>query len=146
MVKDAPAIRHQKSDISDFLKLLPMTPFFTIALEGLRFHAPHGVYAGEAATGNDFEVDLRMEVAADSAVTLIDQTINYAEVYGLLRGIFLERQALLETLCQQAGAALEAAYPQLQRLELSIRKLTPAIDHFQGSVRVSYTKAYNPRS
>ncbi|RYD92820.1 MAG: dihydroneopterin aldolase [Sphingobacteriales bacterium] len=120
-----------------------MTPFFTIALEGLLFHAPHGVYAGEAVTGNDFEVDLRMEVAAETTVTQIGQTVNYAEVYALLRGIFLEREALLETLCQKVAAALESAYPHMQRLEISIRKLTPAIAHFQGSVRVSYTKAYN---
>ncbi|RYZ17047.1 MAG: dihydroneopterin aldolase [Chitinophagaceae bacterium] len=121
-----------------------MTPYFTIALEGLRFQAPHGVYAGEADTGNAFEVDLRLEVDGSASVDSIHDTVNYVEAYGLLRGIFLQRQALLETLCQQIATAMEARFPQLRGLDVSIRKLTPAIDHFQGSVRVSLRKAYNP--
>ncbi|RYY40611.1 MAG: dihydroneopterin aldolase [Chitinophagaceae bacterium] len=120
-----------------------MTATFTIALEGLRFHAPHGVYAGEVATGNGFEVDVHLFVSGGEAITNIRQTINYAEVYALLRSIFSEREALLETICQKIGARIEEAYPQLQRLDISIRKITPAIEHFQGSVRVAYSKFYN---
>lgn len=121
-----------------------MAPCFTIALEGLLFHAPHGVYAGEAATGNTFEVDLRLQVDGSVPVTGIEQTVNYVEAYALLRNLFAQRQALLETLCQQVAEALEARFPSLRRLEVSIRKLTPAIDQFQGSVRVALCKEYNP--
>ncbi|GAB4091977.1 dihydroneopterin aldolase [Flaviaesturariibacter terrae] len=120
-----------------------MTSFFTIALEGLRFHAPHGVYAGEAETGNDFEADLRIEVDGSAAVLHLSDTVNYVRAYEVLRRVFSEREALLETLCQAAAVQLEEAFPQMRRLDLSIRKLTPAIPHFQGTVRVSFSKAYN---
>ncbi|RYY86855.1 MAG: dihydroneopterin aldolase [Chitinophagaceae bacterium] len=122
-----------------------MTPRFTIALEGLRFYAPHGVYEGEALTGNEFEVDLAMEVEETGAVTQLEQTLNYVTAYELIRDIFATREALLERLCQAIAARLESECPQMAALEISIRKLTPAIPHFEGSVRVSYKKSYNPQ-
>jgi dihydroneopterin aldolase len=121
-----------------------MGSHFLISLERLPFHAPHGVYEGEANTGNALEVDVFLRVDGSSAVHHLDETVNYVLVYELVRDIMTERRALLEALCQEIAARLEADFPQLQHLEVRIRKLTPAIAHFSGSVAVSYSKSFTP--
>jgi 7,8-dihydroneopterin aldolase/epimerase/oxygenase len=121
-----------------------MGSHFRISLEDLQFHAPHGVYEGEARTGNAFVVDVSLQVGATDPVVHLDDTVNYVRAYELVRGVMTGREALLEKLCQRIAGELEGAFPQLQALEVRIRKLTPAIAHFSGSVSVSYSKSYIP--
>jgi dihydroneopterin aldolase len=121
-----------------------MSSHFRISLEDLRFHAPHGVYEGEARTGNSFVVDLYLHVDGAARVHHLDDTVNYVQAYEVVRKIMTGREALLETLCQQIADELEVVFPQMQALELRIRKLTAAIAHFSGSVGVSYSKSYTP--
>jgi dihydroneopterin aldolase len=135
-------IQHLRSEIS---KLLLMDAIFTISLEGLRFFAPHGVYDAEAATGNSFEVDLQLETSAGKEVKSLDQTVNYATVYELISTRMQVRTALLETLCQQIAGDVELHFPAVRRITISIKKLTPAIAHFNGLVGVSFSKVCNPQ-
>jgi 7,8-dihydroneopterin aldolase/epimerase/oxygenase len=121
-----------------------MCSHFRISLEDLQFHAPHGVYEGEARTGNAFVVDVVMQVDGQNPVQHLDETVNYVRAYELVRGVMTGQEALLEALCQRIAAELEAAFTQLQQLEVRIRKLTPAIARFSGSVSVSYSKSYTP--
>ncbi|TCJ19037.1 dihydroneopterin aldolase [Flaviaesturariibacter flavus] len=120
-----------------------MRSHFRISLEGLLFHAPHGVYEGEALTGNGFEVDVFLDMDAGVPVSGLEDTVNYVQAYELIRSIMDGRQALLETLCQQIATALEGSFSGLQRLEIRIRKRTPAIPSFSGSVGVALVKSYD---
>ncbi|RYZ23375.1 MAG: dihydroneopterin aldolase [Chitinophagaceae bacterium] len=120
-----------------------MRAHFRISLEGLLFHAPHGVYEGEALTGNGFSVDVYLDVDGNARVTQLDETVNYVRAHELVRDIMARREALLETLCQQMAGALEREFPALQRLEIRIRKLTPAIPSFTGSVGVTLVKSFD---
>ncbi|WP_345255799.1 dihydroneopterin aldolase [Flaviaesturariibacter amylovorans] len=122
-----------------------MNGHFTIELDGLRFFAPHGVYAGEALTGNEFEVSLRLRIDEPEGPVGLADTINYVAVHERLRGVFAGREELLEVLCQKIAVALQQDFPQLLDVHIRIRKLTPAIAHFTGSVGVSYSKAFTPQ-
>ncbi|RYZ00121.1 MAG: dihydroneopterin aldolase [Chitinophagaceae bacterium] len=117
---------------------------FTIELEGLRFFAPHGLYAGEARTGNEFEVALQLGIAEPEGALSLADSINYVAVHELVHTVFGEREELLERLCQKIAGALQKSYPQLLDLHIRIRKLTPAIARFSGSVGVSYSKVFTP--
>jgi len=121
-----------------------MSAFFSIELEGLRFFAPHGVYEGEALTGNEFEVDLYLQTDGTVPVAHLEQTVNYAEVYALVRAIMQKREALLEVLCQQIAGTIHRHFPQVREVQVRIRKRTPAIPHFSGTVGVSLTERFNP--
>ncbi len=59
-----------------------------VALEGLEFHAYHGVYPHERSSGNKFEVDIIVETEFDDTAFQDDSsagTINYEDPYALAK-------------------------------------------------------------
>ncbi|MGN6165043.1 MAG: dihydroneopterin aldolase [Flavisolibacter sp.] len=120
-----------------------MSAQFIIELKGLRFFAHHGLYAEEAKVGNEFEVDVFIAYkAAETEVLSIEQTINYAEVFRIVKDEFSQRKELLETCAMQMADRLQKQFPQIESLTISIKKLNPPIINFVGSVSVTFTKAF----
>jgi len=118
-----------------------MAAYFTIELKGLQFFAEHGLYEEEAKVGNEFEVDVSIEYKAPQAVvSSIEQTINYAEVFYIVKNEFGHRKDLLETCAMQIAERLQKQFPQIEKLTISIKKLHPPITNFEGSVGVTFTK------
>lgn len=116
---------------------------FTISLSNLRFFANHGVYAEEQLLGNEFEVNLSMEMKAPKEkISGINQTINYAEVYRITKEVFSKREPLLETIAMSVAEALKDAFPSINSVSIQICKLHPPITGFTGSVSVAYQKKY----
>lgn len=114
---------------------------FTIELKGLRFFAEHGLYPEEQRTGNEFEVDVTLTYQApEKPVVSIEETVNYAEVYRIVKNVFLEPRQLLETCALQIANQLQGQFSQIEQLTVSIRKLHPPIVGFTGMVGVSYTE------
>jgi dihydroneopterin aldolase len=58
-----------------------------VALEGLEFHAYHGVYPHERSSGNKFDVDVIVETEfLDSAFRDdLAGTINYEDLYAIVK-------------------------------------------------------------
>ncbi len=69
-----------------------------IYLREVRFHANHGVMPQERTVGTDFTVDLR--VAYPFAVAMksdnVDDTLNYAQLYNLVKKEMAQPSRLLE--------------------------------------------------
>ncbi|HEX8316691.1 MAG TPA: dihydroneopterin aldolase [Flavisolibacter sp.] len=119
---------------------------FTIQLHHLRFFASHGVYKEETAVGNEFEINLSMEVKAPKEmIRSIDETINYAEVHRIIREIFSTRQQLLETLTMMIADETKKQFPALKKITVQISKLHPPIASFTGHVSVTYTKKFGTK-
>lgn len=120
-----------------------MSASFTIQLNNLRFFAEHGMYEEERAVGNEFEVNISLEVKAPKEkIKSIEDTINYAEVYRLTKEIFSKRKTLLETLAMEIAEVLKQEFSSIKRLSIQIIKRNPPITSFTGSVSVSYNKEY----
>jgi 7,8-dihydroneopterin aldolase/epimerase/oxygenase len=120
-----------------------MPGYFTIELKGLRFFATHGMYEEEAKVGNEFEVDILVDYnAPEKIISSIDQTVNYAEVFRIVQDEFAHRRQLLETCAMQIADRLQKQFPQIEKLTISIRKLSPPITNFTGSVGVVYSKDF----
>ena len=120
-----------------------MASIFTVQLHSLRFFAAHGLYKEEQSTGNEFEVNLTMTVdAPEEVVTAIDQTIDYSEVYRLIKEIFGEPTPLLETIAMNISKTLKQHFPLLKNIQIQIIKLHPPITNFIGSVSVTYRKDF----
>lgn len=116
-----------------------MSAQFTIELKGLRFFAHHGLYEEEAKLGNEFEVDVSIAYKApETIVSSIDETINYAEVFRIVKDEFSQRKHLLETCAMQIADRLQKQFPQMEKLTISIKKLNPPITNFVGSVGIIY--------
>lgn len=119
-----------------------MPSTFTIELRELRFFAGHGWYDEEAVTGNEFEVTILATFAAKEAIDSIEDTVDYTRIYALAKAVFSQREKLLETVAQKMAAAIEAAFPQIQQLQITIKKLNPLIPSFTGTVGITYEKIF----
>ncbi len=84
---------------------------------------------------------MKVRASEDNKVSIND-TINYADVFDLVKEIFKKREDLLETICINIGAAIKEKFPQLRRLSIQIKKLYPPITSYVGSVSVTYEKKY----
>lgn len=101
------------------------------------------MYQEEMKVGNEFEVDISIGYKAPKkAITSIEQTINYVEVYRMVQEVFSERKLLLETCAMQIAEKLEENFPEMKQLTISIRKPNPPITNFAGSVGITYSKKF----
>jgi dihydroneopterin aldolase len=120
-----------------------MSEKITIELNKLRFFAFHGLYTEEKKTGNEFEVDLSVAyVPRNGTVTGLEDTVNYVELYDLLKKEMQKPRELLETLAMEFTDRVHASFPVIKKVEIRITKLYPPIERFTGNVGVHYSKEY----
>lgn len=121
-----------------------MAASFTIQLHHLRLFAQHGVYEEEKLLGNEFEVNVSLQVEApETTVASLHQTVNYAGVYRIAKEIFLTPQPLLETVAQNMAEAIKKEHSSLKRISVQIIKLHPPLASFVGAVSVTFEKRYD---
>ena len=98
-----------------------------ISLRGLRFHAYHGVMAQERRVGNDYEVDVRLHVDVEKAMVSDDvaDTVNYAEVFQVVRRQMACPGALVEHVAGRIAQALLDQWPQVADVTIVLTKRNP---------------------
>ncbi|MBK6826305.1 MAG: dihydroneopterin aldolase [Chitinophagaceae bacterium] len=72
----------------------------------------------------------------------IEHTINYADLFELLKQEFNTPVDLLETLVIQIAACIKKEYPIVKKIRMTVDKLHPPISGFKGTVGVTYEKEY----
>ena len=100
-----------------------------ILLEGMRFYAFHGLEPQEKRQGQVFVVDveLYLDLAPAGREDNLDRSVDYAQVYSLIRRtVEEERFDLLEALAEALASRLLAAYP-VQAVRVRVRKPRPPI-------------------
>ena len=102
-----------------------MTSYIT--LNDVRFHAFHGVLPQETAVGADFVVNLRLGYDISRAMQTDDvgDTLNYAEVYELVKHQMDVPSKLLEHVAGRIVDAVRKAYPDITSIDLELTKLNP---------------------
>lgn len=100
-----------------------------VALEGLAFHAYHGVYSHEQKTGNNFEVDIAVETDFSLGAQHDDLsgTVDYEVLYGIVKGEMDQPSRLIETVAEKIVNDVLQQLPAVIKVELTIAKLTPPI-------------------
>jgi dihydroneopterin aldolase len=120
-----------------------MSNLLTIDLKQLHFFAFHGLYEEEKKTGNEFEVNLSVDYKPGTVViSEIADTINYAELFDLVKAEMQKPRDLLETLAMEIVELIHSLYPQITKAVITITKLHPPITAFTGSVGVKYKKEW----
>jgi dihydroneopterin aldolase len=102
------------------------------------FYAYHGVYTEENRLGQRFYVDLELGLDfRPSALTDdLSKTVNYAEVYEVVRKEVEEtRVKLLETLAERIADRLLQGFP-IQQILVRLTKPDPPIPGYYQSVGV----------
>lgn len=100
-----------------------------IALEGLEFHAFHGVYPHERESGNWFEVDISVETDFTSASINDDlsRTINYETLYRIVKVEMEKPSKLLETVATNIIKDVMDELPAALHVQIKISKVNPPI-------------------
>jgi dihydroneopterin aldolase len=100
-----------------------------VILEGLEFHAYHGVYPQERSSGNKFEVDVVVDTQFSDAAFHDDLggTINYEDLYSLIREVMEQPAKLLETVGHSIAEKTLKKFSTAQRVEVRISKFNPPI-------------------
>ena len=101
-----------------------------IELSNLRFYAHHGMLPHETAVGNEFIVNLMLEADLSAACVTdnVDDTINYADVFDLVKTEMRIPSKLLEHVAGRIFRKLKEKYPQLSAITVSVAKMHPPVD------------------
>ena len=100
-----------------------------ISLEGLEFHAYHGVYPHERSSGNKFEVDVIVETEIQDSAFQDDLngTINYEDLYALVKAEMEKPSKLLETVAHSIAETTLKKFQSAKVAEVKISKFNPPI-------------------
>jgi 7,8-dihydroneopterin aldolase/epimerase/oxygenase len=116
----------------------------TIELRDLEIHAFHGIYEGEDKTGSPYIVNLAATYDDQNIdFNTIDDTINYAELYKIVRNRMQIPTGLLERVCDSIIRHIKHQYPYIREIDLSIHKLQAPINDFQGKAGVRMNRKFN---
>ncbi|MBR5234842.1 MAG: dihydroneopterin aldolase [Bacteroidaceae bacterium] len=101
-----------------------------IELRGLTFFAYHGVLPEERQNGNTFVVDLVLDADISRAVCTdeLDDTVNYAAAYEVVKREMAVPSLLLEHVCGRIATALLDAFSALSRVQVTVTKKNPPIE------------------
>ena len=120
-----------------------MQGILTIELRKLLFFAHHGLHAEERKTGNEFEVNLTVSYKEPaSTISNLDDSINYAALFEIVKKEMDEPYDLLETLVQAIALKIKDSFPETKKLRISVHKLHPPIPQIRGAVGVTLEKEY----
>jgi 7,8-dihydroneopterin aldolase/epimerase/oxygenase len=100
-----------------------------VILEGLEFHAYHGVYPHERSSGNKFELDVIIETEFGNAAFQDDLsgTINYEDVYSVVKAEMEKPSKLLERVGHSIAEKILSSFPEALAVQISISKFNPPI-------------------
>ena len=116
----------------------PFPPSDRIILEGMRFYGFHGVNPEERVLGQEYLVDLTVELDLGRAgrSDRLDDTISYARIYRAVRDVMEgEPRNLLEAAAQSIADRVLAEFP-VDSVVVRVKKPHPPI---RGSVIESAT-------
>jgi 7,8-dihydroneopterin aldolase/epimerase/oxygenase len=113
-----------------------------VALEGLEFHAFHGVYPHERESGNWFEVDVAVETdfSLAAATDELMGTVNYETLFKIVKDEMEQPSKLLETVAEKVAKDVLDVFPNVISVEFKISKLNPPIGGKCKKATVSLTK------
>ena len=100
-----------------------------ILLEGLEFHAYHGVHPEERQNGQLYKlmVTLEADLERSSMSDKLEDTIDYSGVYNVIEQEMAIPSNLLEHVGKRIIDGLHSSFPGIISTEVKITKLKPPI-------------------
>lgn len=116
--------------------------FTKIAMKNMVFYGHHGVFAAEKELGQKIEVDLVLEgnfLTAGKNDDL-DRTVNYRDVYLIVKEIMAEKKYnLIEGIAIAIADRIAAGF-DLDRITVRVRKPQPPVGGLIESVEFEFIK------
>lgn len=109
-----------------------------IRIDGMAFYAHHGCFDVEQSIGTRFCVDMMMRVDTSRAEVSDDlnDTVNYADVYQVVKREMDKPSHLLENVAYRIATAVLKAFDAVERIEVKVSKLNPPLGGRMDAVSV----------
>ncbi len=101
-----------------------------IRLNTIKIFAHHGVYEDEIKNGNQFEMDLEIEIADSLGATsdLLIDALDYTQLYKIVVEVSENRRYnLLEALASDIAEKILKDFPSVKFIGVKVRKMTPPV-------------------
>ena len=100
-----------------------------ILLEGMEFFAYHGHYQEEQIIGTKFIVDLELgfDTGLAEHTDRLADTVNYQEVYQVVKKEMEINAHLLESLARRILESLRKVFPDIESMQVKIAKVNPPL-------------------
>lgn len=120
-----------------------MSEIFRIRLKDMRFYSRIGVLEEERVLGNKFDVDVELEIDGSEFINeTLERTVNYAEVYEIVKGEMGKNRMLLESTAKAISESLKMKWGNILRSKVEITKVTVPIPGFTGEAGVTLVRDY----
>jgi len=98
-----------------------------IILENIEIYAYHGVYEQENRVGNNFSIDIKLNVDISKACLTdnLEDTLHYGEIYDIIKREMDIPSKLLEHAGGRIIRSLKENFPVIEKIELKISKKNP---------------------
>jgi len=117
-------------------------PHMRISLDKLVFSGYHGLYAEEKKLGNTYIVDVLIDFTPkQSSTNHLEQTIDYVQVYALIKKWMAIPTPLLETLVGNMADDILNTEVLAEKVVVKITKQHLPIAEFEGTASVSIEKS-----
>jgi 7,8-dihydroneopterin aldolase/epimerase/oxygenase len=115
----------------------------TVELNNIILHGHHGVYEEERKLVNTFEVNLSVSYnEKNTNFEGIGSTINYVELYEIVKQKMQAPGLLLERICQGIIHQIKHQYAEVREVRISIYKIQAPMQNFQGKAGVTLSKKF----
>ena len=98
-----------------------------VFVKNIRLHAFHGVMQQERITGNDYLVSVSADcpLAAAAESDSVDDTLNYAHIYNIVKEEMALQSNLVEHVAGRIGRRVLAEFPLADNVRVEVVKLNP---------------------
>ena len=115
-----------------------------VELKDVQIHGHHGLYPGELKIGNSYQINLSVSFQeGDVNFENLEDTINYVELYEIVRQRMQKPTHLLEKLCNEIIQDIKSKFPFIKQVTISLYKLQAPLENFEGRVGVTLEKNFN---
>lgn len=100
-----------------------------LKLAEMKFNAYHGVMENEKKVGGSYSVILKIgyDFEKASQTDCLSDTINYAEIFDLLKEEMKHSSDLIEHVAYRIEKTILRHFPQIKELETEVRKHNPPV-------------------
>jgi dihydroneopterin aldolase len=101
------------------------------------------MFREEKILGNDFEVNMDVVIDAPEKISKLHQSVDYVALHAIIKEVMDVPTPLLETVVQELAERVGLFDNKIKLVTVSVKKLNPPIINFQGTVGISYSKAFS---
>lgn len=112
---------------------------YKVELIDIEFFAYHGLYEEERKVGNKYTVDvlIELEKAFEAEEVMLNETINYENIYNAVFEVMTVSELLLETIAQKIIKKLKNEFAEYSKIVVSVCKYNPPIGGICNKSRVT---------